>query len=109
MKAGVIENKEVVRTLIEKIPAGILRRTTLQRKKVSFKEEVEDLGLGQESGEWPKQKGNGEEENLSGESEKWDEDSLERDGEQDSLCMILAEEKRRYHDRELQTHPSSAI
>ena len=32
---------------------------------------------------------------------------MESDGEQDSLCMILAEEKRRYHGRELQTDPSS--
>ena len=72
----------MVRTLIEKIPEGILRRTTLRRKNVSFKEEVEDLGLDQESGEWPKQKGDDEEENFS-------------------------EGKRRYHDRELQTDPSS--
>ena len=44
---------------------------------------------------------------MSGESEEWDEDSVETDGEQDSLCMILAEEKRRYHGRELQTDHSS--
>ena len=29
------------------------------------------------------------------------------DDEQDSLCMLLAEGKMRYHDRELQTGPSS--
>ena len=32
--------KEVVRTLVEKIPADILRRTTFRKKKVSFKEEA---------------------------------------------------------------------
>ena len=42
---------------------------------------------------------------MSGESEEWDEGSEESDDEQDSLCMISAEEKRRYHDRELQTDP----
>ena len=39
MKARQPENKEVVRTLVEKTPEEILRRTTLRRKKVSFKEE----------------------------------------------------------------------
>ena len=48
MKAGEPENKEVVRTLVEKIPQDILRQTTLRRKKESFK--VELLGLDQESG-----------------------------------------------------------
>ena len=33
--------------------------------------------------------------------------SEESDDEQDSLCTLLAEEKKRYHDRELQTDPSS--
>ena len=36
-----------------------------------------------------------------------DEDSDESSEDQDSLCMILAEEKIRQHDRELQTDPSS--
>ena len=44
---------------------------------------------------------------MSGESEEWDDGSEESVDEQDSLCTILAEEKMRYHDRELQTDPSS--
>ena len=44
---------------------------------------------------------------MTGESEERDEDSMESDGEQDSLCMIIAEEKKRFHDRELQTDHSS--
>ena len=74
---------------------------------MSFKEEKEHLGLDQASGEWPKPERDDEEENLSGESEERDEGSEESDVEQDSLCMILAEEKRRYHDRDLQTDSSS--
>ena len=73
---------------------------------MSFKEEVEHLGLDQESGEWPQPGRDGEEENLSGDSEKWD-DGSQSDDEQDNLCTILAEEKLRYHNRELQTDPSS--
>ena len=46
--------KEIERTLVEKIPEDILRRNTFRKKKVSFKEEAEHLGLDQESGEWPK-------------------------------------------------------
>ena len=42
---------------------------------------------------------------MSGELEGWDEDSDESSENQDSLCMILAEEKTRHHDRELQTDP----
>ena len=37
----------------------------------------------------------------------WDVDSEASSDNQDSLCMILAEEKIRHHDRELQTDPSS--
>ena len=70
---------------------------------MSFKEEVEDLGLDQESGEWLLQEIEGDHENLSEESKDWDGYSMESDGEQDSLCTILAEEKRRYQQRELQT------
>ena len=33
----------------------------------------------------------------------WDEDSEASSDNQDSLCMILAEEKIRHHERELQT------
>ena len=41
------------------------------------------------------------------ECEEWDEDSEKSSDDQDSLCMILAEEKTRHRDRELQTDPSS--
>ena len=37
----------------------------------------------------------------------WDEDSEASSDNQDSLCMILAEEMIRHRDRELQTDPSS--
>ena len=96
-----------MRTLVEKIPEDILRRTTFWKKKWSFKEEAEHLGLDQESGEWPKTKEDSEEKNLSGESEEWEDDSEKNSDDQDSLSMILAEEKMRHHDRELQTGPSS--
>ena len=46
--------KEVERILVEKNPEDLLRRTTFRKKKVSFKEEAEHLGLDQESGEWAK-------------------------------------------------------
>ena len=74
---------------------------------MSFKDEVEDLGLDQECREWPPPARDDEEENLSGESEEWNQGSEESDDEQDSLCLILAEEKNRYHNRELQTDPMS--
>ena len=70
---------------------------------MSFREEAEHLGLG--SG--PHQKQNAEEEKLYGESEEWDEDSEKSGDDQDSLCTILAEEKMRHRDRELQTNFSS--
>ena len=50
------EDKEIVQTLVEKIREEILRRTTLRKKKVSFREETEHLGPGQESGECRHQK-----------------------------------------------------
>ena len=102
-----MKSKEVVRTLVERIPEEVLRRTTIRKQIVSFKEEVEHLGIYQESGEWPQPGRDGEEENLSGESEEWDDGSEESEDEQDSLCTILAEDKTRYQDRELQTDPSS--
>ena len=43
---------------------------------------------------------------MSGESEEWEDDSEESDVDPDSLCMILAEEKRRHQERELQTDSS---
>ena len=62
-----------------------------------FKKEAERLGLGQESGEW----------STSTEEEEWDEDSEKSSDDQGSICKILAEEKMRHRDRELQTDPSS--
>ena len=44
---------------------------------------------------------------LSGESDEWDEDSEKSGDDQDSICMILVEEKMRHRDSELQTVPSS--
>ena len=103
------DGKEVVLSMVEKIPDDILEQTRARKKKVAFKEEAENLGLGQESGEWStstEEEDTGEG-NLSGEYELWDEDSDESSDNQDSLCMILAEEKIRHRDRELQTDPSS--
>ena len=70
LKNGEPENKEVVRTLVEKISEDILKQTTLRRKLVSFKEEVDDLGLDQESGEWLTQEKEVQEQNLSGGSQR---------------------------------------
>ena len=101
------DDKEVVRTLVEKIPEDKLRRTTFRKKKVTFKEQAKNLGPDQEFGEWSKSEGDSEEESLSGESEEWDDHSEKSGDDQDSFCMILAEEKIRHYDRELQTDPSS--
>ena len=106
-----LDGKEVVQSLVEKIPAELLEQTRVRRKRVEFKEEAEYLGLGQESGErsTSTEEENTEGENLSGECEMWDEDSEASSDNQDSLCMILAEEKIRHHDRELQTDPSGTF
>ena len=103
------DGKEVVQSLVEKIPADILEQIRVRKKRVEFKEQAEYLGLGQESGErsTSTEEGNTEGGNLSGECEMWDEDSDESSDNQDSLCMILAEEKIRHRDRELRTDPSS--
>ena len=106
---SVTDSKDVVRSLVDKISENILEQTKVRNKKSAFKEEAEYLGLDQESGEWSmfteeEETGEGK---LSGEREEWDEDSDESSENQDSLCMILAEEKIRNHDRELQTDPSS--
>ncbi|XP_063720211.1 myosin-11-like [Symsagittifera roscoffensis] len=108
-RGSVTDGKEVVRSLVDKIPDNILERTQVRKKKVAFKEEAEHLGLGQESGGVVHVHGRREtgEEKLSGECEEWDEDSEKSSDDQDSLCMILAEEKMRHRDRELQTDPSS--
>ena len=103
------DGKEVVQSLVEKIPDDILEQTRVRKKKVAFKEEAEYLGLGQESVEWSTstEEEDTDEGSLSGECELWDEDSNESSDNQDSLCMILAEEKIRHRDRELQTDSSS--
>ena len=104
-----LDGKEVVQSLVEKIPAELLEQTRVRRKRVEFKEEAEYLGPSQESGERSTStvEENTEGENLSGECEMWDVDSEASTDNQDSLCMILAEEKIRHHDRQLQTDPSS--
>ena len=101
------DEKEVVQSLVERIPEDILKRTMVRKKKVAFKEEAEHLGLGQVSGEWPTAEEDAEEEKFFGVCEECDEDSEKSSDYQDSLCMILAEEKMRHRDRELQTDPSS--
>ena len=101
------DGKEVVQSLVDKIPDDILERTRVRKKKVAFRKEAEHLRLEQESGEWPTVEEDAEEEKLSGECEEWDEDSEKSSDAQDSLCMILAQEKMRHRDRELQTDPSS--
>ena len=89
-KGSVTDSKDVVRSLVDKIPENILEQTKVRKKKVTFKEGAEHLGLGQESGEWSRfteeeEPGEGK---LSGEREEWDEDSDESSEGQDSLCMI---------------------
>ena len=108
-RGSVTDGKEVLRSLVDKIPDNILERTQVRKKKVAFKEEAEHLGPGQESGEWSASTEEEEtgEEKLSGECEEWDEDSEKNSDDQDSLCITLAEEKMRHRDRELQTDPSS--
>ena len=97
-----------MQSLVDKIPDDILERTRVRKKKVAFEEEVEHLGTGQESGElWPTEEEDVGEGKLTGEREEWDEDSEGGSDDQDSLCMILAEEKMRHRDRELQTDPTS--
>ena len=70
--------KEVVQSLVEKIPEEILKWTMVRKKKMAFREEAEHLGLGQESGEWSTAEEDAQEERFSGECEEWDEDSEQR-------------------------------
>ena len=107
-RGSVSDSKDVVRSLVDKIPESTLEQTQVRKKKVAFKEEAEHLGLDQVSGEWSKSTEEEEtgEEKLSGEWEDWDKHSDESSDNHDSLCMILAEEKIRHRDRELQTDPS---
>ena len=109
LRGSVTDGKEVVRSLVDKIPDNIFEQTQVRKKKVAFKEEAEHLGLGQESGESSTSTEEEEtgEEKFSGEREAWDEYSKKTSDDQDSLCMILEEEKMRHRDRELQTDPSS--
>ena len=107
LKEKKTDGKELLQSLVERIPEDILERTMVRKKKVAFKEEAEHLGLSQESGKWPTAEEDAEEEKLSGECEEWDEYSENSSDDQDSLCMILAEEKMRHRVRELQTDPSS--
>ena len=44
---------------------------------------------------------------MSEESDEWEDDYEKSGDDQDSLCMILAEEKMRHHYRELQTDSSA--
>ena len=74
---------------------------------MAINEEAEHIRLSQESGEWPSAEEDAEEEKFSGECEEWDEDSEKSSDDQDSLCMILAKEKIKHRDRELETDPSS--
>ena len=101
------DGKEIVQSLVDEIPDDLLERTRVRKKKKAFKGEAEHLGIGQESGEWPTEEENAGEEKLSGECEEWVEDSEGSSDDQDSLCMILAEEKMRHRDRKLQKDPSS--
>ena len=103
------DGKEVVQSLVERIPEDTLERTMVRKKNVAFKEEAEHLGQSQESGERDSAEEDAEEENLSGECEELDDDSEKGNDDQDSLCMILAEEKMRHRDRELQTDPFSGM
>ena len=107
LKENQLDDKDVVQSLVEKILEEILRQTMVRKKKVNFRQEAEHLGLGQESGEWPTSEEDADEEKLSGKSDGWDEDLEKSSNDQDSLCMIFAEEKMRHRDRELQTDPSS--
>ena len=49
LKGKKSDRKEVVQSLVERIPEDILKRTMVRKKKVAFKEEAEHLGLVQES------------------------------------------------------------
>ena len=45
-RGSVTDSKDVVRSLVDKIPESILEQTKVRKKKVAFKEEAEQLGLG---------------------------------------------------------------
>ena len=50
-RGSVTDGKDVVRSLVDKVPESTLERTQVRKKKVAFKEEAEHLRQGQESGE----------------------------------------------------------
>ena len=50
-RGSVTDSKDNVRSLVDKIPENILEQTKVRKKKVTFKEDTEHLGLGQQSGE----------------------------------------------------------
>ena len=50
------DGKEVVQSLVDKIPEDILERTRVRKKKVAFKEETDYLGQSQESGRGPQRR-----------------------------------------------------
>ena len=60
------DGKEVVQSLVDKIPDDILERTRVRKKKVVFKEEAEHLGLGQDPGSGPQWKKMLEKKNCPG-------------------------------------------
>ena len=47
-RGSVTDSKDVVRSLVDKIPEDILEQTRVRKKKVTFKEDTEHLGPGQE-------------------------------------------------------------
>ena len=102
------DDKEVVRTLVKKIPENNPKTDYVSEEESGIQGGSRSPRTDQESGERSKSEGDSEEENLSGESQECDDDSEKSDGDQGSICMILAEEKMRHHDKELQTDPSSA-
>ena len=107
LKEKQLDDKNVVQSLVKKIPEEIPRQTMARNKKVTFGEEAEHLGLVQQSGEWPTSVQGAEEEKFSEESDEWDKDSEKSSNDQDSLGMIMAEEKMRHRDSELKIDPSS--
>ena len=64
------DGKEIVQSLVDKIPDDILERTRVRKKKVAFQEEADHLGTGQESGEWPTEEKDAGKEKWSGECEE---------------------------------------
>ena len=49
LKENQLDDKDVVQSLVEKFPEEILRQTMVGKKKMTFREKSEHLGLGQES------------------------------------------------------------